>query len=79
LLEDVVKGNGLTKDHIPVCLALAKSAQEGSEARIGSHIDARISMLMGRLEQHTKNAQACWDLVKHCRNALNLSDTSNKK
>ncbi len=67
LLEDVIRGKGMTKDHIPVCLALAKASQSGSEARIGSHIDARMSMLMGRLEHHTRNAQACWDLVKHCR------------
>lgn len=66
LLEDVIRGKGMTKDHIPVCLALAKASQSGSEARIGSHIDARMSMLMGRLEHHTRNAQACWELVKHC-------------
>jgi hypothetical protein len=67
LLEDVIRGKAMSKDHIPVCLALAKASQSGSEARIGSHIDARMSMLMGRLEHHTRNAQACWDLVKHCR------------
>mmetsp|Transcript_10020 Transcript_10020/g.15006 ORF Transcript_10020/g.15006 Transcript_10020/m.15006 type:complete len:188 (-) Transcript_10020:53-616(-) len=67
LLEDIVKGNGLTKGHIPVCLALAKASQEGGEARIGSHIDARISMLMDRLEYHVRNAKACWYVVDTCR------------
>ncbi len=67
LLEDIVKGIGYTKHHIPACLALAKASQEGGEARIGSHIDARISTLMDRLEYHTRNAKACWDVVDTCR------------
>ena len=67
LLENVIAGKALTKEHIPMSLALAKAAQEGGEVRVGSHIDVRLSMLMERLEHHTKNAQACWDLVDACR------------
>ena len=73
LLEDVVKGKSLTKDHIPVCLALAREAQEGGESRVRSHIDARLCMLMERLEYHTKNAHACWDFVDACYSAAGVT------
>jgi hypothetical protein len=67
-LEDIVKGRGVSKDHIPILLALARTSSGGSQAQICAHIDARTAFLMQRLEHHTSLAEACWDVVEGLRN-----------
>jgi chromatin remodeling complex protein RSC6 len=62
-LEDIVKGRGLSKEHIPILLALAKTSSTGSQAQVCAHIDARIAFLMQRLEYHVGLAKACWGVV----------------
>jgi len=66
-IEDAVVGRGYTPEHVPVWLALAKSAPPKSEARAAAQIDAKMCMLLDRLEHHTRAAQAAWDVVDACR------------
>ena len=65
-LKECVEGNGFTKGHIPVWIALAKAATPNSEARIAAQLDAKICYLLERAEQHTRAAQASWDVVEAC-------------
>jgi len=69
-LDDIVKGRALTSGHTSVLLALAKSAPSGSEARKEAHIDARMGILLDRLEHHSKMAKAYWDIVEACQGNL---------
>jgi hypothetical protein len=69
-IEDAVVGRGYTPEHIPVWLALAKAAPPKSEARTAAQIDAKMCMLLERLEHHTRAAQAAWDVVDACRGEL---------
>jgi chromatin remodeling complex protein RSC6 len=66
-IEDAVVGRGYTLEHVPVWLALAKSAPPNSEARAAAHMDAKICSLLDRLQHHTKAAKAAWDVVDACR------------
>jgi hypothetical protein len=66
-IEDAVVGRGYTSEHVPVWLALAKSAPPKSEARAAAQMDAKICVLLERLEHHTRAAQAAWDVVDACR------------
>jgi len=67
-LEDIVKGRGLSKDHIPILLALARTSSGGSQAQICAHIDARTAFLVQRLEHHTNLAETCLETVEGLRN-----------
>ena len=66
-IEDAVVGRGYTPEHIPIWLALAKAAPPKSEARAAAQMDAKMCMLLQRLEHHTRAAQAAWDVVDACR------------
>jgi len=70
LLEDIIRGRALTRNHLPVSLALAKASPKDSEARIGSHLDVRMAYCMDRLQYHCQNVKACWDVVDACRATL---------
>jgi hypothetical protein len=66
-IDDAVYGRGYTPDHIPVWLALAKAAPAKSEARAAAQMDAKVCLLLERLEHHCRAAQAAWDVVDACR------------
>lgn len=66
-IEDVVSGRSLSSDHVPVLLALAKAAPPGSEARNAAHVDARMTLLVERIQHHARMAKACWEIVDACR------------
>jgi hypothetical protein len=66
-IEDAVCGRGYTPDYIPVWLALAKAAPAKSEARAAAQIDAKMCLLLERLEHHCRAAQAAWHVVDACR------------
>jgi hypothetical protein len=66
-IEDTVCGRGYTAEHIPVWLALAKAAPAKSEARAAAQMDAKMCLLLERLEHHSRAAQAAWDVVNACR------------
>lgn len=68
LVEECVSGKGLTtKRHVPVLVALSNAAPAGSEARNAAIVDARVAMLLERLEHHGRRARACWEIVEACR------------
>ena len=78
-IEEIVSGQGehtgarkgymsAKQSHVPVLLALAKTAPIGSEARNSALIDARMSILLDRLDYHTRVAQMYRDVVKACQN-----------
>ena len=66
-IEDAVVGRGYTLEHVPVWLALAKSAPPNSETRAAAHMDAKICSLLDRLQHHTQAAKAAWNVVDACR------------
>jgi hypothetical protein len=66
LLGQIVSGRGVSAPHVPLLLALAKTAPPGSEARHAAHADARMSLLLDRIQHHSRLAAACWDLVSTC-------------
>lgn len=70
-IDEVVSGRGTMgkmQHYLPVLMALAKSAPVGSEARNAAHLDARMNLLLDRLEYHTRAAKICWNVVDACRN-----------
>ena len=67
-MEDTVNGRGLSAStNLPVLLALAREAPEGSEVGLQSAADARIADILERLEQKVQAAQACRDIVEACK------------
>jgi hypothetical protein len=70
-IEDAVYGRGYTPDYIPIWLALAKAAPAKSEARAAAQMDAKMCLLLERLEHHCRAAQAAWQVVDACRGEPN--------
>jgi len=67
-MDDTVNGRGLSAStNLPVLLALAREAPEGSEVGLQCAADARIADIMERLEQKVQAAQACRDIVEACK------------
>ena len=67
-MEDTVNGRGLSAStNLPVLLALAREAPEGSEVGLQSAADARIADILERLEQKVQAAQACRYIVEACK------------
>jgi len=64
-LENIVKGKALTSNHLPVLAALAKAAPD-SEARKAAHFDAKTTLLVDRLVEHSQKAKSCWDIIDNC-------------
>ena len=67
-LEQVLKGKALTNRHIPILMAMAKMAPEGSEARKAVHIDMKTASLINQVEHHVAKAKKFWELIDTCRN-----------
>jgi hypothetical protein len=67
-LEHVLKGKALTNRHIPILMAMAKMAPEGSEARKAVHIDMKTASLINQVEHHVAKAKKFWELIDTCRN-----------
>lgn len=67
-MDDTVNGRGLSAStNLPVLLALAREAPEGSEVGLQCAADARIADILERLEQKVQAAQACRDIVEACK------------
>lgn len=67
-MDHILRGKAYTKYHIPVLMALAKMAPEGSEARQALHIDMQTACLIDRVEHHVAKVKALWKIVERCRN-----------
>ena len=59
-IEDVVAKEHLGRDVIAAQTALAKAAPPRTEARMVSHTDARLSLLMEKVEEECTEAQQKW-------------------
>lgn len=60
-IEDVVAKEQLGRDVIAVQTALAKAAPPRTEARMVSYTDARLSLLMEKVEEECTEAQETWN------------------
>jgi hypothetical protein len=60
-IEQAVTGHIVGRDMIPILAALAKAAPPHTEARLASHLDAKISFMFGQAEEHQKAAQDAWN------------------
>jgi hypothetical protein len=69
-IDQVVAGRQMGADLQPVMSALAKGAPPHTEARTASHIDARMSYLLGRLQEHQKAAMSARELVEACQSLV---------
>jgi hypothetical protein len=66
-IDQVVSGRQLGENMQPVMAALSKSAPPNTEARTASHLDVRMSYLLGRLREHHQAALAARELAEACR------------
>lgn len=62
-IEQAVTHQSSSEDLVPVFLALGKAAPPHTEARTSAHLDARISYLLGRVEERYRAAVNAWDVV----------------
>jgi len=62
-IDEVVAGHSLAEHLQPVYAALAKAAPQDTEARGASHIDLRLSYLLGRLREYQSAAESAWTVA----------------
>lgn len=74
-IEDVVARQQLGRDLIPVQVALAKAALPRTEARMASHMEARLSHLMDRVDEEFVGAQDKW---QECQNIIAILEKASK-
>jgi hypothetical protein len=68
IMEHVLKGKSLTNKHIPILMAMANMAPEGSEARKALHMDMKTASLISQVEYHVTKAKKFWKFIDSCRN-----------
>lgn len=62
-IEQAVTHQSSSEDLVPIYLALGKAAPPHTEARISAHLDARISYLLGRVQERYQAAMNAWNVV----------------
>jgi len=63
LLDEVVSSHSYGDEYIPAFHALAKAAPPHTEARLASHLDARLSYLLPRVQEYVASTREAWKRV----------------
>lgn len=75
MIEDAVAKEQLGSDMIPVQIALAKGAPPKTEARMIAHTQARLSLMMERLEEECTEANETWQEYQRILDILQAAST----